>query len=376
MNKKSVLIIMFLLPLYLLMAQGYQYLEVDGIQVHLTEIRFFDQYGEGGGAKAYVEINQTVNLTGNINDIFSSNILLKVREDVVSELQFGIINIEISGGVSIKGHCYDNDSGKHIYTTASGIGETAADNNPTWSEPADYDYLHNDYVYWPGDGGESQETTFMPSGTTYPLDGTLDISLNVETLNIAYYWDGDDYTRADFVRSVNQEDPSLFPAGTPVIGITYLPLYVTVNQDLISETYIFALKNSTLSTAVEYENYFNGSDFLPLNNNGFIDGLSTISVTFTFDSVSDEFFIGRATHNTPWGGWQFYSLFVPQFVSSATSTSGLYSFTLLDYSNGWTNQSTLSGFTRTALGGTGEASYSGVDGDENYTATFLYERVK
>lgn len=372
------LLILFVLSLFsmLLSAQGYQYLVVDGIQVHFTEVRFFDQYGEGGGAKAYIVINQTVDLTGNPEDIFSGDILLQVREDVGSELTFGIINIEITGGVSIMGHCYDIYTGKHIYTTAAGIDETAADFNSTWTAPSDYGYMHNDYLYYPGDGGESQETTFMPSSVSYALDGTLNISLNVETLNSAYYWDGNENTRNDFVKSVNQENPALFPAGTPVIGITYLPLYVTVNKTLVAETYVFALKDSTLSSASQYGDYFTGTDYLP-SVLGYIDGLSTATVTFTFDSVSDAFFIGRATHNSPWGGWQFYSLFIPQFVSDTVESGGVYSFTMKDYNNGWTNLSTLSGFTRLNVGDPyQEATFTGTDGSEAYSATFYYERVK
>ena len=370
-------IYLLFLPLSFLYTQGYQYLEVDGIQVHFTEVRFFDQYGGHGDALAYIAINQTVDLTGDPADIFSSAIDLQVRDDIIGALTFGIINIEITGGVSIKGHCYDAVAGKHIYTTATGIGELVTAES-TWSAPADYDYLHNNYLYYPGDGGEAQETTFMPSATSYPLDSPLQVSLNVETLNSAYYWDGNDGTRNDFVKSVNQQNSSIFPAGTPVIGITYLPLYVTVNRSLTAETYVFALKDSTLSSAADYTTYFTGTDYLP-SIAGYIDGLSTTTVTFTFDSGNGDFFIGRSTHNTPWGGWQFYSLFIPQFVSAASDSAGVYSFTFRDYSdsNGWINTATLSGFSRMNVGDPyQEATYSGSDGSENYTATFYCERVK
>jgi hypothetical protein len=364
--KKIISILFFIIAVFTLNSQGYEYLIVDGIQVHFTEIRFFDSYGGGGSALASIAVNQTVNLTGDIDAAFSGSVTLNVREDQTA-LEFGIINIEITGGVGIKGHCYDDINARHVYTKVDGIGYLDAVTDE-WSEPGDYDYLQKDYIYYPGDSGETQETTFLPSSTSYALDDTITVSLLVETLNSAYYWDGDisnwdgnHSTRTEFVRSWNLEDPSYFPTGTPVIGITYLPLYVGINETLDSETYVFAIS----------------TDDLPVNH-GYIDGLKTSTVTLVFDQ-DDSFYIGRTTHGEPWGGGAlYYPLFIPQFVSDAqaeaTGSDLTLSFENYSDGQGWSAAESLSGFSRLAVDETGEASYT--DDGEHGTTLFYYQRVK
>ncbi len=341
-------------------ADGYMYLDVDGIQVHFTEIRFFDQYGGRGDALAYVALNQTVNLTGELGDVFSGSVQLNVQ-DGLSSLDFSIINIEISGGVSIKGHAYDSDSGLHVYTTTSGI-QSIDLGSETWSaqDATGYDYLSNAYVYSPADGGEVQETTFMPATVSYPVDGSFDISLMVETYKCAYYWDGDDSTRHDFVWSWHEQNSTYFPTGTPAVGITYLPLYVSVNGSLSAETYVMALSQPELSGLPDSPNE-----------------TRTASFTLVFDQ-GDQFFIGRSIHAEPRGGNDVYQLWVPQFISNGTESAGLYSFDFKDYSDngGWSLGARMTGFSRLSVGEQSSATLENYDPYNGGTATVYYQRVK
>ena len=357
---KKILFLIMMFTTSLLMAGGYQYMDVDSLRVHFTEIRFFKDYGGGGDALAYIPVDKTVDLTGDINDVFSGDVTINFQEGM-ENLSFGIINIELTSEISIKAHTYDADTQRHIYTTANSIGYLS-DSTGVWEEPADYGYLSKDYLYYPGEGADTQETTFMPTAVSYPVDGELNVSLQVETYKCAYYWDGDDYTRHDFVRSWNFEDPSYFPTGTPVIGITYLPLYVIVNETVEAETYVIALEDSSLS------------DLTALN----VD--ATASFSLVFDS-NDEFFIGRTIHAEP-VSYSAYILWLPQFISDGVydSAGQNYSFAFYDYGDGegWTKGAALSGFTRmTAVGGaSATATLTNDDPDNGGTTTVYYKRVR
>ena len=272
----------------------------------------------------------------------------------VDELSFDTINIQLTGGVGIKGHTYLADQGKHVYTSTVGIKEVSA--GATWAAPSDYGYLANEYIYYAGDYGESIETTFLQAQTTFASDSPLDISLLVDTYQVAYYWDGQDTTRYSFVDTWHKEDSIYFPAGTPVIGITYLPLYVSVNQNLVSETYVVGA---------------NESDMTPVTGN-FYDEQTTMNMTLIFDD-SNNFFIGRTAN---WDLPSTAGFRLPQFVRTAVVTGTDYSLTLNSYddrSGGWINTSTVAGFSRLAVGGVGTLEFTDSTG---YTQPLYYKRVK
>ncbi len=301
---------------------GFQMLEVDGIRVHIDEIRFAQGYGDSATIGS-ISVDQDVDLTGDLSDVFSDSATIRL-EFGVSELMFDTINIWLSGGVGIKGHTFFSGDNVHIYTSASGIKSLSG---ATWSEPSDYGYLSISYLYYPGDDGEQSETTFLQEMTTFTGETPLDISLLVDTFQVAYYWDGQDSTRNGFVDSWHQENSSYFPAGTPVIGISYLPLYLAVNQDLTSETYIVAEDVSYLTAE--------SADFYNEKN--------TMTMTLVFDD-GGSFFIGRTAN---WDGL-YTSFKLPQFVTGAAVSGSSYRLDLQNYEDGsgWIEDSTISGFSR------------------------------
>ncbi len=351
--KKILITIVFLMLLAfpVFSQSGFQMLEVDGIKVTIDEIRFMQGYADSK-TMGSISVNKTVNLTGSLADVFNEATTLYL-EFGVSELTFDTINIQLSGGVGIKGHTYLADSNTQVYTTSAGI-KKILNSGSTWTAPSDYGYLQNDYIYYPGDGGERQETTFLRQETTFASDAALDMALLVDTYQVAYYWDGQDSTRHGFVDSWHQENTSYFPTGTPVIGITYLPLYLSVNQTLESETYVVAESASYLDPAA----------------GDFYDVKYTMNMTLIF-SDGGAFFIGRTAN---WDG--LYATFrLPQFVMSAVSSGTDYDLTLSNYEDGmgWTDNSTVSGFTRQSVDGIDTFQF--VD-KYNVTHSLYAKRVK
>ncbi|MBI9109419.1 MAG: hypothetical protein JEZ04_21925 [Spirochaetales bacterium] len=330
---------------------GFQMLEVDGLQVTIDEIRFTQGYSDSTTVGS-IAVNKTINLTGSLSDVFTAETSLNL-EFGVSELEFDTINIQMSGGVGIKGHTYLADVTTHVYTSTSGIKKITGA-GATWSAPSDYGYLAKTYIYHPGDDGETLETTFLQAMTSYEAGTPLDMSLLVDTYQVAYYWDGQDSSRHGFVDSWNQENPSYFPTGTEVIGISYLPLYMSVNQDLQSETYVVAVSSSDLTPVV----------------GDFYNEKRTMNMTLVFND-SGTFFIGRTAN---WDGLEV-SLSLPQFVRSALITGTSYSLNLNSYEDGsgWGSTSTLSDFTRQSVGGTDSFILTKSDGS---TQTLYGVRVK
>ena len=332
---------------------GFQMLEVDGLQVNIDEVRFVQGYSNSTTIGS-IEIGQTVNLTENLSDVFNESTSVRL-EFGVDELAFDVINIQLSGGVGIKGHTYFPASDTHVYTSTAGIKKLTGAGS-TWSAPADYGYHTSSFFYHPGDAGETQETTFLQTMTTYTSAAPLEVSLLVDTYQVAYYWDGEESSRHGFVKTMPYENPSYFPTGTEVIGITYLPLYVAVNQNLSSETYVVA--ESTADLTPVFSNFYNEK--------------RTMNMTLIFDDDDGSFFIGRTAN---WDGLEI-SWKLSQFVRSAVSSGTNYNLSLSSYSDGsgWSDTETINGFTRLQVGdAAGTASYTDSDGASR---TLNYVRVK
>lgn len=323
MRKLLILIFSFAVGLSIY-ADGFMFLEVDGIKVTITDIIFGKNYANSE-TTASISLNRTVDLTGNPNDVFEGGISLMLERGY-DNLNYDHINIDMSGGVAIKGYAYDEDNTRFIYTKTSGIGILAGS---TWSEPSDYDYLQKDYLYYAGDNGNQNETTFINSEVSYDPVAGIDIKLLVDTYKVAYYWDGTHAARHGFVETWNLENSSYFPSGTAVIGLTYLPFYVAVNRNVISETYVVASSSTPLAG-------------LPT----VVDEKNSMFVTLVFDADAGDFYIGRTAN---WDSLDDYNLDLPQFIRTGTLSGGSYNFSLSSYkqeSGGWTNNQTISGFTR------------------------------
>ena len=347
MKRLVVLALMLVVGVTSVLSQdpGYQLLDVDGIRIQIEEIRFDRDYANSTTSGS-IEVGQEVELTGDLNDVFSGGVSLRL-EFGEANLSYDHIKIWITSEVDIKGHTYLPVAGTHIYTTASGISSYTGG---AWAAPADYDYLPKDYLYYEGEEASENETTFLSEVVAYDPTAGLDISLLVDTYQVAYYWDGEESSRHGFVKSWNQENGTYFPTGTPVIGISYLPLYVSVNQSLTAETYIVAQDAAELSPST------------------FFDQKNSMTMTLVFDAGTDDFFIGRTAN------WDYLdmSLRLPQFVTGATGTS-TYDLTLQSYQDGWTNDSTITGFTRLSVGATGSATFTDSGGTDT---TMHYKRVK
>lgn len=328
---------------------GFMFLEVDGIRVHITEIRFGKNYSSSE-TTASISLNRSVDLTGNPDDVFEGNISLML-ENGYDNLEFDFININMSGGVEIMGHAYDQYAGTHIYTTASGIGSVDTGSS-LWTAPNDYDYLTKDYIYHEGDGGRQNETTFMTSEVTFDPSAGIDIGLLVDTYKVAYYWDGNNDSRHGFVQTWPFENPTYFPEGTPVIGLTYMPFYVSINRNLQAETYVVASNSWALDGL----------------STGIFDEKNSMVVTLVFDEDTGDFFIGRTAN---WDSLDDYQLNLPQFVRSGTLSGSSYTFSLSSYDNqngGWTNNQTITGFERLLnVGDTGSSATVSSSGSSDYT---------
>jgi hypothetical protein len=348
MKRKLVLFILLVIVTISISAQ-YQLLDVDGIEVTIDEIRFSRGY-EDSDTVASISVGQTVNLTGQLSDVFSAAAAIKLEfgED---SLSFDTISIQLVDGVGIKGHTYIDGSDTHVYTSAAGIKKLVGQ-GAAWLTPADYDYSRNQHIYYEGDEGETIETTFLGSVVTFTSSDTIDIELLVDTFQVAYYWDGQENTRHGFVRSWNQENTAYFPTGTEVIGISYLPLYLSVNKQLTAETYVVAESTADLTPA----------------SGGYYNQKRTMTATLVFDQ-SGAFFIGRTAN---WDGLDV-SWRLPQFVTDATAAGTDYDLILESYENGWLSTSEITGFTRLTVGASDTATY--VD-DSGSTMTIEYKRVK
>lgn len=354
--KKIVLFIIISFIGFWAFPDGFLFLEVDGIKVEIDDIVFGKNYANHQ-TTASISLNRTINLTGDPNDVFSGGITLMLERDY-DNLEFEHININMSGGVSIKGHAYDSDTSSHIYTTAAGIASVNLGTD-IWTAQSNYDYLHKDYIYYEGDNGNQNETTFMSSEVTYDPVAGIDISLLVDTYKVAYYWDGTDAARHGFVQTWHWENSAYFPTGTPVIGLTYMPFYVSVNRNVTSETYVVTSATS-----------FSGGALDGLPNE--IDEKRSMIMTLVFDNDTGDFFIGRTAN---WDNLTDYTLDLPQFIKSGTLSGGTYTLNFSSYdqeNGGWTDNQTISGFTRPAsVGGSGQATVN--SGGSSYT--LHYERV-
>ncbi len=348
----SIVLVFLVIPIF--SQSGYQMLEVDGLRVHVNEIRFAQGYSDSSTIGS-ISVDQDINLTDIPSDVFNEDTVIRL-EFGESELMFDTIDIWLDSSVGIKGHTYFEADNVHVYTSAAGIKTLAGS---TWSEPSDYGYHTNDYLYYPGDGdgGEVSETTFLQAMTTFTGDVPLNISLLVDTFQVAYYWDGDDNTRHGFVKTVPiSNNASAFPSGTAVIGITYLPLYLSVNQTLTSETYVVA----------------EDSSYLTPENGEFYNEKYTMNMTLVFDEDDDTFFIGRTAN---WDGL-YTSFRLPQFVTGATASGSAYELDLENYDEGeggWTDNSTITGFSRLAVDGTGTFTFTD---SANQTHSLYCVRVK
>jgi len=323
----------------------YQTLEVDGLRVTIEGIRFDQGYADSTTI-ARINLNKQVDLTDNPNDVLSEAVDLQL-EFGESALTFDTISITMIDGVDIKGHTYVAGNNQHIYTSSTGI-KNYSSTNPVFSQPTDYGYFHVSYFYDP-DGqdaadGRTMETTFLTEMTTVTEAPT--ISLLVDTFRVAYYWDGTDESRHGFVSTMS----SAFPTGTPVISLTYVPFYVAVNENVTSETYVVG---TTLGDVTEANDNFN------------MKRVMFMTVTF---AENGSFYIGRTAN---WDGLEV-SLHMPQFVLDGSQEVGdTYAFDLNSYDNnsgGWTNDSTITGFSRVDVGSTGSAS---LDGN-----TIYYQRMQ
>ena len=343
----------------------FEFLEVDGLTVHIDEIIFRQGYGDGSETVADIQLDQSINLTDDLSDVFSEGFDLRLNFGF-SELEFDTIMIWMSGGVGIKGHAYLESSGRHVYTSNSGIQLTGVTGS-TWSPPADYGYYQTDYMYYPDETGEGQnETTHLSEMRAYAIDLPIDLSLLVDTYMVAYYWDGTDADRHGFVSTVPMESPGTFPTGTPVINITYLPFYVTVNQNVVSETYVITDETNFLAGKL-------GTAGTELTD---IDEKTVMFMTLTFDEDDGSFYIGRTAN---WDGLNMGgSFYLSQFVKTASYDAGLDEYTLnfseWDEQSGWNSAEQVLGFSRSsAVWDMGTATLEMANGS---TQTMHFKRVK
>jgi len=174
----------------------------------------------------------------------------------------------------------------------------------------------------------------------YAIDLPIDLSLLVDTYMVAYYWDGTEADRHGFVSTVPMESPGTFPTGTPVINITYLPFYVTVNQNVVSETYVITDETNFLAGKL-------GTAGTELTD---IDEKTVMFMTLTFDEDDGSFYIGRTAN---WDGLNMGgSFYLSQFVKTAAYDAGLDEYTLnfseWDEQSGWSSAEQVLGFSRSA----------------------------
>jgi len=355
--KKILLLLAFFLTIFRLSAQeGFIYLEVDGIEVTIEDIIFGIDYANSITTGS-ISLNQTVDLTGNPNDVFTGGITLYLERGYDDALQFDHININMGSGIAIKAHGYLG-SNTHVYTSSLGVKTTVLA-SATWVAPSDYGYLPKNYIYRANEEKQN-ETTFMGEIVTYNPASGLDIRLLVDTYNVAYYWDGNDATRHGFVDSWHQEDSSLFPTGTKVISVSYIPFYVSVNKNLVSETYVVASGNNPAAL-----------DNLP----DIVDEKLSMYLTLVFDANTGSFYTGRTAN---WDGLNDYTLNLPQFVQDGTLSGGTYTLELASFdesSGGWVNGQTITNFTRLSSPGL-SGTQATVDPGAGSNYELHYYRVK
>lgn len=350
MKIRIVLVLMMIFSVTALFA-GFQFMNVEGLKVTVAGIQFNQGYQDATNV-GYISLNQEVDLTGDPNDVLSSGFELGTGMGQTA-LTFDTISVELVDGVKIKAYT-ELAAGVFKYTTASGIGTY---NNSVWIAPADYDYLYVSYFYDPvsedGAAGRTQETTFLPAAVTIQPGDSLTVSLLVDTYKVAYFWDGNDSTRHGFVETIPFSSPTAFPSGTPVISLTYLPLYVFVNRSVSSETYVVTLNsNSTAVTGVTDDNY---------------DEKQVMFMTLVFDQTDGSFLTGRTSN---WDGLDI-SFSMAQFVRDGVLNGDQYTLSLSSFSDtaGWVVVDSITGFSRQQVGLTGTALL-------NATDEIIYKRVQ
>jgi len=311
-----------------------KFMNVEGLRVRISSIDL--SRSSTGDNIATITVNQDVDLNADLSEIFKEELEITLNEQVSSP-RFDTITVILEGGVGIKAYT-QLDSQNFIYTSSSGPKTLSAS---SWTEPEDYDFLQNDYLYFPDGNPYPQETTYLVEPVLLNLDSPLTLSLMVDLYNVAYYWDGDDQGRQGFVDTVHQGDPDAFPAGTEVISVTYLPLYIALNKTLEKETYVLANDSSAFTEDDNYE----------------LD--EVMFMTLTFDADTGEFYQGRtANWDVPDFGWKPSQFILTALIDDEDGSYGFFMANASDGEDPWVDEEGISGFSRLEPGESGTAGHN------------------
>ena len=321
-----------------------QFLTIEGVKVSIDSIELVR--ADTSATTATLPIGAEVDLATDLSGVFSEAIEIQLEPGVTNP-RFDIIRVNLQEeSVAIKGYTYIAGDTEYKYTTALGIGTLSGS---TWAAPADYDYLPTGFLYFPDPvaGSSTDETTYLQTSQELDLSSATSptLSLLVDVYQNAYYWDGDDAGRLGFVSTVPLDPrfPGAFPAGTPVIGLSYLPLYVAIDKTVTQETY--AVTDATFGS-------FNADDVYELDE--------VMYMTLTFDSVSGEFYQGRISNfDEPRMafGWMSVSQFVlTSAPGTVAGTINLGTGNATDGADLFGDFREIAGFERQDVGGTGTAT--------------------
>ncbi len=348
------------------LSADYVFMNIDGIRLTIEGI----ELGNGGIDDfvnvASISVNSTIDLVSDdLSNAFNQDLEVTFFDEEAVTQDISTIQIFTAGGSAVKAYAYIESQGHFVYTSQSGIETRVSADGSDWAEPTDYDYLAYDYVYFPRDGGRAVETTFLPESINILELESIELSLLVDTYKTVYYWDGSEASRLGFVATEHLNDPTAFPGGTAVVGLTYLPLYVAINRDLEVETYVVAQDNSSndpntaLSGAV-------ADEFSPDE---------VMFMTLTFDRGSGEFYVGRTSNWDDFNGsygWRF-----SQLVRRGEINGSDYDLALTNDFSAMPDSSafdSISGFTRINVGDESEAVFG--DQSESQSYPFDYVRVR
>jgi len=341
----------------------YGFMEIDGIRITIESI----EMGTGGiddfQSVASLYMETTVDLSSDdVNAAFDQELELFFTNEASSSQIIETIRIWLMDGVEIQAHIYIEAEDHFIYTTSSGLSTL---DGSTWVEPVDYGFLAKDYIYFPADNGRTDEITFLVESIDLLALDSVDFSLLADIYKTVYYWDGTDADRLGFVKTVHENNPEVFPAGTPVVGLSYLPLYATINQDVIAETYVITNDNGDSSN----------NPILSPAVDGAFEADKVMFLTLTFDENTGEFYSGRSSN---WDDFlSSYSWRFPQLVRRGVINGNELDLVLTNDFSFMPDQSefdTISSFTRLNIGEESEATFG--DQSESQSHDFDYKRVK
>lgn len=230
-------------------SDNYAWSTVDGFKITLLKIYVMDSNGDYAVVADFGSEGEVLE----IGNDYSGSITV---DGTIPEGEYVSYGMELKGEYDIKAYAYT--ATKTVYTTASGV--VAVDGQVDPSSFTNYDYYHYDFLYVTTAEGPTDTDDTGYEGWYLETPVTIDSStsevnfqLLIDTYNLVTAWDGTGFRPGispfSWTNNNGYNVSDFFPDATPNIGISYIPMYLSINDPgtSIGEVYIISKTEADVS---------------------------------------------------------------------------------------------------------------------------------